>query len=151
MSQETSSIVDRTKDVSGLILYTRAQGDVLYSTLSGEFRLADALSAFLQLLGAIKEGGSSKVLVDGRRVSGEPITIERFLYGEFVAEAVKKLETGEVPMFAYVLHEPVLDPMRLGETVAINRGMNVRVFDDYELAIAWLGVMPPIRSQPYGY
>jgi len=143
--------VDKAKDSSGLIVYTRAQGDVLYSTLSGEFRLADSLSAFLQLVGTIKERQSSKVLVDGRRVCGEPITIERFLYGEFAAEAVKELGIGVVPMFAYVLHEPVLDPMRLGETVALNRGMNVKVFDDYELAIAWLGVMPPIRSQPYSY
>ena len=75
-------------------------------------------------------------------MSGEPLTIERFLYGEFVAEAVKKLGVEAIPVFAYVLHEPVLDPMRFGETVALNRGMNLKVFDDYDSALEWLGVVP---------
>ncbi len=40
--------------------------------------------------------------------------------------------------FAHVLKEPVLDPQRFGETVALNRGMNVRTFDNLEDALAWL-------------
>jgi hypothetical protein len=34
----------------------------------------------------------------------------------------------------------VLDPKRLGETVAVNRGMNIKVFDNPEDARRWLGI-----------
>ena len=42
------------------------------------------------------------------------------------------------PRFAYVMHEPLRDPTRLGETVAVNRGMNVKTFETPEDAIEWL-------------
>jgi hypothetical protein len=32
--------------------------------------------------------------------------------------------------FAYVIHEPVRDPARFGETVTVNRGMKVKTFND---------------------
>jgi hypothetical protein len=44
------------------------------------------------------------------------------------------------PAFAYVLKEPVLDPQRFGQTVAVNRGMNVKTFDNVEQARTWLGL-----------
>ena len=103
--------MERNKDVSGMVVNTRAYRDVLYVTIFGEFKLTEALSDFLEVLEAIKEKQSTKVVIDGRQLSGEPLTIERFLYGEFVAEAVKRLGVGARPVFAYVLHEPVLDPM----------------------------------------
>ena len=46
------------------------------------------------------------------------------------------------PRFAYVLEEPMLDPERFGETVAVNRGMRVRAFDNLEAARAWLELAP---------
>jgi len=86
--------VERNKDVSGMVVNTRAYRDVLYVTIFGEFKLTEALSDFLEVLEAIKEKQSTKVVIDGRQLSGEPLTIERFLYGEFVAEAVKRLSVG---------------------------------------------------------
>ena len=138
--------MERNKDVSGMVVNTRGDREMLYVTLSGKFKLAEALSDFLEVLEAIEEKQNTKVVIDGRQLSGEPLTIERFLYGEFVAEAVKRLGVGTPPVFAYVLHEPVLDPMRFGETVALNRGMNLKVFDDYDLAIGWLGSVPIVSD-----
>ena len=43
-----------------------------------------------------------------------------------------------VPRFAYILHAPLGDPARLGETVAVNRGMILKVFENPEDAIEWL-------------
>ena len=43
-----------------------------------------------------------------------------------------------MPRFSYVMHEPLRDPGRLGETVAVNRGMDVKVFETLEDAIEWL-------------
>ena len=138
--------MERNNEVSGMVVNTRGDREILYVTLSGKFMLAEALSDFLEVLEAIEEKQNTKVVIDGRQLSGEPLTIERFLYGEFVAEAVKRLRIGGAPMFAYVLHEPVLDPMRFGETVALNRGMNLKVFDDYDLAIGWLGSVPIVSD-----
>ena len=42
--------------------------------------------------------------------------------------------------FAYVLKEPVLDPERFGKTVAVNRGMLVKTFDNLEDALGWLEI-----------
>src|SRR4051794_4108113 len=100
--------------------------NILHVVATGEFSLEEAQRTFLEVLEAIRQSGAIKVLFDGRDLSGEPTVIERFYYGEFVAISVRDLVLSGVadalPQFAYVLHEPVRDPLRLGETVAVNRG-----------------------------
>ncbi len=69
--------------------------------------------------------------------------MERFFYSEFTANLVRNLvESGELhrPRFAYVLIEPVLDPQRFGETVAVNRGMITKAFDNLEDALVWIKI-----------
>jgi hypothetical protein len=44
----------------------------------------------------------------------------------------------ELPRFAYVMHEPLRDPGRLGETVAVNREMDVKTFETPDVAFEWL-------------
>ena len=81
----------------------------------------------------------------GGDLPGAPEAIERFYYGEFAAASVWKFKDRGVPpatKFAYVLKEPVLDPQRSGETVAVNRGMLVLAFDNLEDALRWLGIAP---------
>jgi hypothetical protein len=60
---------------------------------------------------------------------------------------------GDKPRFAYVLEKPVLDPERLGETVARNRGMDVKAFDNIEEADRWLldASSGSIRRKGYSY
>jgi len=114
---------------------------------SGDFSLEDAKLAFLEMLGAVVQYKAEKILLDGRNVNGNPRDIERFYYGEFAARETRKIvvEHKIVPRFAYVLHEPLRDPARLGETVAMNRGMVVKVFETPENAIEWLNY--PLDSQ----
>ena len=107
---------------------------------SGDFSLEDAKLAFLEMLGAVAQYKAEKILLDGRNVNGNPRDIERFYYGEFAARETRTIvvEHKIVPRFAYVLHEPLRDPARLGETVAMNRGMVVKVFETPEDATEWL-------------
>ena len=116
------------------------QSGLLSVDASGEFSLEDAKQAFLELLKAIAHYQAEKILLDGRNVKGKPGDLERFYYGEFAARETHKLvvEHKIVPRFAYVIHEPLRDPTRLGETVAVNRGMNVKTFETLEDAIEWL-------------
>jgi hypothetical protein len=97
------------------------------------------------MLEAVGLHKADKVLFDGRKLTGKPETIERFYYGEFAAQTVANFaERGvsRATQFAYVLREPVLDPKRFGETVAVNRGMFVKAFDSLEDALGWLGIAP---------
>jgi hypothetical protein len=124
-----------------LTLRIGADEGLLYATYSGDFALVEAERTFLQILEALERHKVQKVLVDGRAITGEPKSIERFFYGEFVAEEVTKLCNRVMchnPQFAYVLVVPVLDPQRFGETVAVNRRMFVKAFDNLDDALEWL-------------
>jgi hypothetical protein len=116
------------------------QSGLLNVDASGEFSLEEVKRTFLEILGAVARHQAEKVLIDGRTLTGKPGDFERFFYGEFAAEETMRLVKayGIVPRFAYVIHEPVRDPERLGETVAVNRGMDVKVFETPEDAMEWL-------------
>ena len=85
-----------------------------------------------------------RVLFDGRQIIGEPTAVERYYYAAFASDAVNLLrENGwlfERPMFAFVLNEPVLDPLRLGQIVAKKRDMRVKAFDNLGDAMTWLDI-----------
>jgi hypothetical protein len=127
-----------------MLLKTQFASDLLDVEAEGEFSLDEAKRNFLEVLDAIVRYRAEKVLIDGRRLKGEPEVMERFFYGEFVANETARRTGGgrmpRVPRFAYVLVEPVLDPNRFGETVASNRGMIIKVFDNREEALQWLEV-----------
>jgi hypothetical protein len=126
------------------IVESRAHGRKLCVSVAGHFTVNAAKKNFLKVLDLIEQDRSEKILFDGRGVVGAPTVIDRFYYGEFVADAVQALmrraDYGASPQFAYILRPPVLDPQRLGETVAINRGMKVRAFDDLDKGLEWLGL-----------
>ena len=127
-------------------LEIRAESGLLKVGAKGRFSLIEAKRTFLEILEAVALHQTKKVLFDGRKLSGKPETIERFYYGEFAAQTVAnftKRGVSRATQFAYVLSEPVLDPRRFGETVAVNRGMFVKVFDSLEDALEWLGITSP--------
>src|SRR5215831_13043997 len=105
---------------------------------SGEFSLEEAERTFLEMLQAVAQYHAEKILFDGRKVKGNPAHIERFFYGYFAAtetsRLIAKYGLHKPPRFAYVMHEPLRDPLRYGQTVAENRGMNVKTFETPEEA-----------------
>jgi hypothetical protein len=122
------------------------ESGILHAALDGVFTLEEARSTFLEILDAASQRRAESVLVDGRGITGTPTTMQRFFYGEFVAGAVQSQagrDLSRAPRFAYVLREPVLDPGRFGEDVAVNRGMKVKTFDTFEGALKWLMTEPP--------
>jgi hypothetical protein len=123
-----------------------ANNSLLRLSFEGPFSLPVAQSHFIETLDGVATHQARKVLMDGRAVTGEPLLIQRFLYGEFAANSVHdRCGSGLVhaPQFAYVLLEPVLDPRRFGQTVARNRGMNIEVFDNMNEAEHWLELALP--------
>src|SRR5262245_55757117 len=125
------SMVQEISDKPGLV-HVNAQG---------LFSLDEAKKLFVEMLEIVAQHKAEKVLIDGRKLTGEPKTMERFYYGEFAAQTVASFATrGVSPAthFAYVLDERMRDPDRFGEVVALNRGMLVKTFDRVEDALKWL-------------
>jgi hypothetical protein len=128
--------------MAGMVLDIRPADNYLHVVVSGEFSLTEAQRAFLQILESVSRLEADKVLVDGRKLTGDPKTLERFDYAEFTTRALAAFaERGvsRATQFAYVLAEPVRDPGRFGETVALNRGLRVRTFSLLDDALGWLG------------
>ena len=126
----------------------RPEREFLKVIATGKFSLKEAEHHFLEILDALILHRARKAVIDGRALIGKPATIERFCYGKFAANSVKMYHArGLYPFtkFAYLLIHPVLDPQRFGETVAVNRGMRVKAFDNPEDAFAWLELTPAHR------
>jgi hypothetical protein len=122
-------------------LQIRPEPDLLRIDATGEFSLDEAKLHFLETMEALALYKLTRVLFDGRKVTGNPEVMERFYYGEFAAQTILEYQrqTGSrTPRFAYVLKEPVLDPQKFGETVAVNQGMLITVCDNLEDALEWL-------------
>ena len=127
----------------------RPDSDLLRVSMTGKFSLEEAKRTFLETMEAVALHRTKRVLLDGRTLTGNPRTIERFYYGEFAAQTVAQYQSRGVSLatpFAYVLSEPVLDPERFGETVAVNRGMEVMAFDNLREALQWLSI--PSANKP---
>lgn len=117
--------------------------DVVVAQVSGEFSLPEAKRVFLELLDTTEKNGLQKILFDGREITTAPTDMERFGYAEYAAKSVAvfmQRNRGVSLKFAYVLLPPVLDPKKFGETVALNRGMLVKSFDNLDDACQWLGL-----------
>ena len=142
------ALAGKAGDKMDIIIEMRPESGYLHASATGEFSLEEAKRTFLEMLEAVARHQVMKVLFDGRRLTGDPDTLERFYYGKYAADAVLQFkDRGVSPatQFAYVLKEPVLDPQRFGETVAVNRGMLVKTFDNLEDALGSLGIAPATR------
>lgn len=124
------------------------EDDIFNAVCIGAFELDLARQQFIELLDEAIRNGASKVLIDGRQMTVAPTEFERFLYGSFAAWATVDVMTQHKVWlkFAYVIHEPLRDPERFGETVAVNRGMDVKTFEDINEAVEWLNDDPLTKS-----
>lgn len=81
--------------------------------------------------------GSNAILIDGLGVRGTPpTTMELFKLGKHVSDL--RARFGRSVRIAVVGDLAKIDPQNFGETVARNRGANLKVFTDMENAIRWL-------------
>jgi hypothetical protein len=124
-----------------LTVVKRLLPTALLAEVSGRMTLHNAEIAFAALLRDCLGAGRTRLLVDLGGVTGAPGTLERHLFGRFVADqlAAAALEAEPVRV-AFVAREPLADPGRLAEMVARNRGALLRIFDDTDHAAQWLGL-----------
>jgi len=111
----------------------------------GHLDSADIPIVIDQVIQACEKYKPSKILTDFLSVTGTLSTMDRFnLSTLFAMKYLKGRMTGRIPKsrLAFLGKYPLVDPKRFGETVAINRGINVKVFTDKAEALAWLSEEP---------
>ena len=115
----------------------------LRATLAGAYTLRAAQDAYDRAVKTAVASGHTRVLIDASGVTGAPTQDERYILGLFVAAEQRILASRNPPIdvqFAIYGRQPLIDPNRFGETVAVNRGGKVKVRERLDEALAWLGV-----------
>ena len=110
------------------------QEDYVCLRCKGAYDLKSAKEVFNQAYRITAQQQLNAVLIDVREIAGNPpSTMERFDLGVLIGE---HRDSGIC--LALVGTEPILDPRRFGETVALNRGGWGKGFTDIDEAIVWL-------------
>lgn len=124
-------------------------GGTLYASIRGSFGLRDAQEAYRGVLEHCIAEAVDRLFMDCREVEGEPTTLERYEFGEYVAASNHAaFAAGEAKLkVAIVGRVPLIDPQRFGEMVARNRGAVVTVTTDLDEAVAWLAVDPAVVAR----
>lgn len=121
----------------------------LHVRVLGEFTLEDANDALLNMLDEVKSRQATRVLVDCLELEGGISIVERFMHSDFGSEALeKKMGEGLPPSvrFAYVMKGAFWENNEFSERVAVNRGVNVKNFDDERDARQWLALEDPLEK-----
>lgn len=109
----------------------------LQITCRGVYEFNDILNVFEDAFRLAEESNNKYLLLDIREITGiTPSTIDRFEIGRLVAEIQRSSIT--FIQIAVVGNEPMIDPQRFGEIVALNRGAVGKVFTDLDQAIVWI-------------
>lgn len=116
-------------------------GDILAVVLEGTFEFNELGDLLDGMFADCAKHQALRVLVDLRGLSGDPSTLERFGTGTlFASKYMAARVAGRIPTcrFAFVGTPPLIEAKRFGETVAVNRGVPLRVFFDPTEARKWL-------------
>lgn len=109
------------------------RGDYLLVEFEEPYALSNVLEAIHAVRRYCDESSLDKVLVDLLRSEGNPGIFDRFRFGLEIAHV-----WGASIQAAVVARASIIT--RLGETVAVNRGVRIMVTEDPLRALEWLGV-----------
>jgi hypothetical protein len=114
------------------------KGSYLLVEFFGRFSVEAGKQCVDEMVEASQKNDRSKVLLDCRRMTGSMPVIDRFEVAEY--GAIK----GRVLMqLALLNREDVVLPDNFVENVAVNRGMRMKVFTDFDEAVLWLTSLAP--------
>jgi hypothetical protein len=100
----------------------------------GEVSEQELTSSREEVSEIIRERGIKKVLVDACDLTSLPSTFPLFLFGKSFADE----DILRTMMMAAVTSEKTTKDVAFIETVARNRGVEMRIFDSTDAAIDWL-------------
>ena len=103
----------------------------------GRADIEDLQRAFSKVMQLHEKHGTGDVILDLQGLDVAPPTMELF---EFASDLPVELQ------IAMVFGEHTHDDLRFIETVAVNRGRNINLFDNDPDALEWLGEQAPGQS-----
>ena len=113
------------------------KGDYLLVTCQGPYTGKGIIAVQQHAIDYAGAEGLRAILMDATGLHGySPTAMERFGFAEAVAE-LQRSRGGNI-WIAFVGKEPLVDPGRFGETVAVNRGAALKVFEDPGEAADWI-------------
>ena len=123
-----------------------AHATYLHVVMTGVLNLDESKELFSHIIATCIKHGLNRIVVDVRPlVFPRPLTtFKRFEFASFVAAQIAH-QTGRVQgriRVAIVSYAEHIDKHGFGETVAANRGADLRITPDMAEALAWLGVDP---------
>ena len=104
----------------------------------------DAFHLFEQVRLLAEKERAGKILIDVRAYTGRLSVMQRLQIAVALAARLSKYQV------AGVMSETTVDPQRLGETMAVNRGAHTKVFTNLPEAQAWLDATPAPKLKPPG-
>ncbi|HWA27813.1 MAG TPA: hypothetical protein VG734_19310 [Lacunisphaera sp.] len=122
----------RNMDSEELIVVSSGNGR-LHVRFGPTVRTKDATRLFAEIGRRAQADGAAEILIDATVIQ-EKLSVFRRL--QMITGFVAALRRYRV---AGVLSEKTIDPSKIGETMARNRGANVRVFTKMSAALEWLG------------
>ena len=109
------------------------RGEYVLTEFSGTFSVDEGKRCIDAMTAAARDTHRPKALFDCREMTG-PLPIgARFAVAEYAA-----ITRGVISKIAMVAREDVVLPDNFVENVAVNRGVNLRIFTDYDAAERWL-------------
>ena len=116
---------------------THIEANYIQVSCKGVFDNDELLNIYGKALNVAANESLQAVLVDIRDLGGTiPTTMDRFYHG--VTTVTIQHQKDSIIFIAIVGKEPLLDPERFGETVAVNRGFYGKVFTNIDEAVAWI-------------
>ena len=106
--------------------------EIIYINSKGNIKLDDLFHSYKSVMQINSDKNIDKVLVDAREQTSLPSLIALYVFGEKLSQH-----------FQHAKHAIVVSPKSpkdLGfiETVSKNRGVNIKIFNSIDLALAWL-------------
>lgn len=140
---------------SGMNLTCRQRSGYYEITMEGTVP-TDIDELVRRVFAAVAASRARRVLVDFRSVAGSITTIRRLLFGLAMADQnyAHLVQGLPAPRFAFLGDEALVDPQPFGETVAVNRGVDIRVSTDPDEAMQYLipdgapDPQPPTANPP---
>jgi hypothetical protein len=121
-------------------------GSTIYAAGSGPVSVQHGKRLYQELLDDCLSSGCTGMLLDCRGLTGRLAPMGRYEFATFLADLHRERfgEGGVPPRIAIVAGAPLFDPKMFLETVAVNRGVELRAVTTLRDALAWLGVGPEV-------
>ena len=110
----------------------KINGSYLHVNISGEYTREDVIDLPLEIKNYCNELKCDSVLIDSKNINSQMVSIlDQLLVGEAVASAL-----GPTVSLAVLANDELFTHFM--ETVAHNRGANIKISDDLDELLLWL-------------